>query len=1230
MLEGVLASQMSISRVNNDLIISIGESQPGANDGGLVTLVASGDTYLEQGIETISFGDGENWNRADMLAHLVPYISAAVIVAGTVANGEVTELAAATNSVTNDTATGVIRFTDAKVTGAHTVTISSVAASGITSGLPANAALLAFLTKGAVTEPVSTTPGAVTWTFNAPDKTFDYLSAGQVATLSYLATVTDKFAGSVTQIVTITVTGTNDAPLIVAGGTVSGAITERTSTTGSALADTASGAIRFGDADFADLHTASVSTVTVSGITAGLPLNVTVLSWLASGALAEPAGATAGSSAWAFSAPDSAFDYLRSGQVATLTYAVQIADGKGGSASQNVVITVTGSNDAPLIALGTTASGSLSELAGVLGSNTVVSATGTIRFSDADNGDVHAPSVGTVTSTGVTGGLPASATLLAMLSFGAVTEQAGATAGWVAWTFGTADKTFDYLAAGETVTLSYAVQLSDGQGGTALQPVTVTVTGTNDTPLLATGSTLTGAFTELAATTGSAINDTVSGAIRFSDADTSDRHTLTATSVSASGITSGLPANATLLGWLAPGTMTEPAGATPGAAAWVFAAPDSAFDYLGAGQVATLTFAVLVDDGKGGSFSQNVVVTATGANDAPSVVVPGAQTARTATATRILGLSVGEPDANAGSETATITTVLGTTAATAASGATITGSGTKTLRITGTVAQINATLATLSYTSATAGSDTISVAASDGTLTTTRSIATVVSTTANHAPVINPATTASGAVTELAATFNSTANDTATGTIRFDDGDVPDTHTVTVSSVVATGVTSGLPVNATLLTYLSKGVVTEPSGTTPGAVTWSFAAPDRTFDYLGAGQVATLSYVVTVTDSKLAVVTQTVTITVTGTNDGAVLAAGSTTTGAITERAGLLASPLADTASGSIKFTDEPGDTHTATITGVAASGGITGLPASATMLTWLSTGTLVEMAGTTPGSLAWAFSAPDSAFDYLAAAQTTTLTYTVAIADNRGALMNQTVVVTVTGTNDLPTATPKSGFTTDNWTALTITGATLLAGTTDPDTSDVLTVSSVQASTGGTVALTSGNTVFTPTVTAGAGTGSFTYTISDGKGGTSTSTVALAITLHQTNGTTAADTITGTAGKPAQINGLGGNDTLKAGTGGDTMVGGAGNDILTGAAGIDTFVYQAGFGLDTINSFTATGTSHDVLRIDKTLFADWAHLLGATAQVGTDLVITLDAADKITLKNVALANFTSADATLV
>jgi VCBS repeat-containing protein len=297
-------------------------------------------------------------------------------------------------------------------------------------------------------------------------------------------------------------------------------------------------------------------------------------------------------------------------------------------------------------------------------------------------------------------------------------------------------------------------------------------------------------------------------------------------------------------------------------------------------------------------------------------------------------------------------------------------------------------------------------------------------------------------------------------------------------------------------------------------------------------------------------------------------------------------------------------------------------------VLSWLSKGALTEQVGTTAGSQAWSFSAPDSAFDYLSVGQIATLTYTVAIADSAGAILNQNVTITITGTNDAPKAAAHSGFTTDNWTPLTVTAASLLAGATDPDLADTQALASVQGAIGGTVALIGGNAVFTPTSTA-IGAASFTYTISDGHGGTSTATTSLTTTLHQINGTAGNDTLTGGT-KKAQLDGGAGNDIITAGSAGDILIGGAGNDTLTGGAGIDTFLYHTGFGIDTINSFTATGTSHDLLQIDKNIFADWAHLLGATKQQGSDLLITLDPTDTITLKNVALANFASADAVFV
>ncbi len=105
---------------------------------------------------------------------------------------------------------------------------------------------------------------------------------------------------------------------------------------------------------------------------------------------------------------------------------------------------------------------------------------------------------------------------------------------------------------------------------------------------------------------------------------------------------------------------------------------------------------------------------------------------------------------------------------------------------------------------------------------------------------------------------------------------------------------------------------------------------------------------------------------------------------------------------------------------------------------------------------------------------------------------------------------------------------------------------------------------------------------------------------------------------------------TITGGAGNDILLGGPG-DTLTGAAGNDTFVFHAGFGTETVTDFTPdTGAGGDHLQFDASLFADWAHLLGATTQVGSDLAITLDSTDVLTLKNVALASFTQSSVHLV
>jgi hypothetical protein len=70
-----------------------------------------------------------------------------------------------------------------------------------------------------------------------------------------------------------------------------------------------------------------------------------------------------------------------------------------------------------------------------------------------------------------------------------------------------------------------------------------------------------------------------------------------------------------------------------------------------------------------------------------------------------------------------------------------------------------------------------------------------------------------------------------------------------------------------------------------------------------------------------------------------------------------------------------------------------------------------------------------------------------------------------------------------------------------------------------------------------------------------------------------------------------------------------------------DTFVFAASFGIDTITGYTASGAGADTIDVSHTMFADWAHLLADAKQSGSDVIITADSTDSITLKNTTLAS---------
>src|SRR5207237_330704 len=117
--------------------------------------------------------------------------------------------------------------------------------------------------------------------------------------------------------------------------------------------------------------------------------------------------------AWAFGSTPEAFDYLDDGESLTLTYTVRATDDSAASDDQTVTITITGTNDAPVITVGSGDSAAET----LLETNAALSTSGTLTVVDVDLSDAVTPSVVSVVASGTTTGLGSNnAALAAMLT----------------------------------------------------------------------------------------------------------------------------------------------------------------------------------------------------------------------------------------------------------------------------------------------------------------------------------------------------------------------------------------------------------------------------------------------------------------------------------------------------------------------------------------------------------------------------------------------------------------------------------------------------------------------------------------------------------------------------------------------------------------------------------------------------------------------------------------------
>src|SRR5205807_721198 len=120
------------------------------------------------------------------------------------------------------------------------------------------------------------------------------------------------------------------------------------------LVGSISGTLTATDKDIGDSLTGSVTdnaTARLNGSTT-LPTGVDVSALVASGAISFNTVTTDGGSkvlTWTYNPAAANLDWLRSTDVLTLTYSAQVNDGSGNVGSQALTITITGTNDAPVI-----------------------------------------------------------------------------------------------------------------------------------------------------------------------------------------------------------------------------------------------------------------------------------------------------------------------------------------------------------------------------------------------------------------------------------------------------------------------------------------------------------------------------------------------------------------------------------------------------------------------------------------------------------------------------------------------------------------------------------------------------------------------------------------------------------------------------------------------------------------------------------------------------------------
>ncbi|KGF66947.1 hypothetical protein LL06_25205, partial [Hoeflea sp. BAL378] len=643
---------------------------------------------------------------------------------------------------------------------------------------------------------------------------------------------------------------------------------------------TDSGTIAFTDVDLLDTHTILPGIVVSNGALGTLTASVT----------SDTTGTgTGGVIGWSYRVAASAVEYLAEGETKVETFTITLSDGRGGSVERTISVTITGTNDAPVLAI--TQPLAVTEATDARAQD-ITPVSGSLSVTDADIGDTLTASVNgspTLVWSGGTLSPQQVIDLTAALAAGRLTLTPNTSNGGLqtlAYSWDPSASNLDFLAAGQTLTVSYAISVSDGRANSAVQPLTFTITGTNDAPVAVMDS---GGMTE---DDGFRIfdvraNDTL-------DPDAGASNAVTIGSLSFSGLPAGIDASDVAVTVTADNQIrVELLG--------------SEWNQMFNGQTGHIFINYRLY-GDNGQFSSNqLLVQVSGTNDAPvlnTVIDPAITIAEDSVL----------PGAGGGTLVSALVGRVGgggldnVTDDSFLTGIAITGQNTANgvwyysvddgahWSVIGAVSDSNALtlrpearvvfVSNANYNGVIA--DALTIRAWDGTggangsyfnttvnggtsgYSTATDTVSLTVTPVNDAPVVATADV-TGAVTEQ---VTPVGNITDSGTIAFTDVDMTDIHSINPAIVASNGALGALTANVT----------TDTTGTgTGGVITWNYTVAASAVEYLALNETKVETFTITLDDGHGGTVARTISVTITGTND-VPLVASADVTGAVTEQ----------------------------------------------------------------------------------------------------------------------------------------------------------------------------------------------------------------------------------------------------------------------------------------------------------------------------------------------------------